>query len=273
MPVKDADPQATELDAAFAAAMEGTPKPREVPSPPDIDPDAPHGRGEDGQPLAPYGLTKDGKPKRTSAGRKPSEAPRVAKPGDPKPEGKADPKPKPALEQKDFTGPLAETSEAIWVGLTFCSMAPLGKIPLISSLPIGKDKRTGQPRKLGSLLDGLGDKIGAQAAIFNHNRGALVGALNIAANNSPKARRFAEWLETGDATWVLMCGAMLMPFISQSGSLWSGTLEEDELPPVEKLAANNKAQFDGWIERFNAQLAMAAEAAAMNMNGQSAEAA
>lgn len=258
MPVKDADPAAAELDAQIAEAWSaGISRPREVPSPPDVDLEAPHGRDDQGVPLEPFGRNKDGTIRKSAAGRKRNDEPRVGKiipPGEP-----AGDDTKPKLEQRDYTGPLAETSEAIWVGLTFASMAPLGKIPIISALPAGKDKKTGQPRKLGSILDGMETKIAAQAAIFDHNRGALVGALNIAANNSPRARRWADKLETGDATWVLMCGAMLMPFVSQSGSLWSGTLEEDELPPAEQLAQRNKQQFDAWIEKFNAQLAAAAQ--------------
>ncbi len=60
---------ARELDAEFARAMEGPSAPREPGAPPEVDPDAPHGRDDDGQPLAPYGLRNDGRPRLTAAGR------------------------------------------------------------------------------------------------------------------------------------------------------------------------------------------------------------
>src|SRR6266568_4553308 len=72
MTVAQADPRAQALDEAFAGAMGAAPKPKEPPAPPETDRDAPHGRGEDGEPLAPYGLTRDGRPKLSPAGRKPA---------------------------------------------------------------------------------------------------------------------------------------------------------------------------------------------------------
>lgn len=270
MPVKEADPRALELEDAFNAAMQGTAKPREVPSPPDIDTEAPHGRDPDGKPNAPFGYTKEGAVRKTAAGRKPnSDQPRTVAPGkivDPKPAAA-----KAELEQRDYTGPLAEASEAIWVGATMISMTPLSSIPIIKGVPIGKDKETGLPRKLGQLLEGAEKKLAAQAHIFNANRGALVGALNIAANNSARARRLADKLEMGDATWVLMCGAMMFPFISQSSALWTGELEANELPTIEKMAEANQATFDGWIGRFAAQLDAATEAAVAGIAGTSGE--
>lgn len=65
-----ADPSAAELDSEWQKAMEGPSMPREPGPPPEVDPDAPHGRDENGQPLAPHGYRNDGKPRLTSAGRK-----------------------------------------------------------------------------------------------------------------------------------------------------------------------------------------------------------
>ncbi len=263
--VRELDPSAVPIGDIFAAGMEGPSRPREVPSPADIDPDAPHGRDGDGRPLAPFGLTKDGKPKRTAAGRKPADDARVVKPGTP-----GDPDlGRPKLEERDYTRQLAETSEAVWVGLSMVSMVPLDQLPVIRSIPVPAGK--GRPRRrLGELLKGAEVRVAAQAHIFNANRGALVGALNMAANNSVKARRLVERMETGDATWVLMCGAMILPLMSQSLSLWGSTLADDGLPPAADLAGRNKATMDAWIAAFNARLEQAAADAETQagLNGQ-----
>jgi len=58
------------LDDEWAKAMEGPSLPREPGPPPEVDPEAPHGRDDQGQPLAPFGLRKDGKPAKSPAGRR-----------------------------------------------------------------------------------------------------------------------------------------------------------------------------------------------------------
>lgn len=263
--VKDADQSALDITELMGRAMSGPAQPRTVPSPSDIDPDAPHGRGDDGEPLAPYGWTKpqtkDDKPrpKLTAGGRKSKDDSRVAtvtsitRPASSASSAKAaDKQPdlgKPKLEPRDYTEGLAATSEALWVGLSVASVLPLDKTPIIGALPIGKG------RKLGDVLKGINDRIAAQAHIFNANRGALVAAVNVAAQNSQRARNLAEKLESGDATWCLMVGAMVMPFVNQSASLWTDSLAADGLPGVEQLAKANQATLDGWIAKFNAQLA------------------
>lgn len=268
MSVGTVDPDALPIGDIFAQAMAGPNKPRDVPSPGDVDPDAPHGRDAEGNPLAPFGWTKPTskndtpRPKLTSGGRKAKiDQARVA--SDPGPAASAGKSSvshaetaKPKLEPRDYAGPLAETSEAIWVGLTMLSDVPLEKTPIIGRIPVGKGK------VLGDYLAGLNRKLAAQAHIFNANRGGLVQALNVAANNSARARRLCDKLEAGDATWVLMCGAMVMPFMSQTASLWTNSLEADGLPALAKLAEANKASMDSWIAKFNSQLeALTAEAA------------
>lgn len=243
MPVKEADPAAQSLDAAFAQAMGAPARPKEPKAPPAIDPEAPHGRDDQGVPLEPFGRTKEGKIRLSAAGRKPKEdQPRVGKP-EPEPAKGGGSK----LEPHDFTEGIGDTFDSIWVGLTFAGELPLEKLPLADKIPIGKG------RKLAEALAGAGEKIQAQAMLLKSNSEQLAGALNIAANNSPRARRFAERLEGGDATWAIMCGAMLLPFVTQSRMLWSGELKAAE------LAEANKQTFQTWTAQFVAAVQPAAE--------------
>lgn len=252
MPVAAADPEATALDAAFAEAMGAAPKPKEPPAPPEIDPEAPHGREEDGSPKAPYGFTKEGRPKLTAGGRKRRDEDKARVTKAPV---KDDAKTGTVIPPKDFSKPLTETADGIWVGMTFLGQIPLADLPLVGKIPLGKGKT------LGDKLAGAERKLQAQAHILNANKGALVGALNLAANNSPRARRLVEKLETGDATWAIMCGAMMAPFVMQSRALWAGTLAENEMPSVDEMARANAANFDAWSERVSAMLSEAAQAA------------
>lgn len=246
MAVPASDPAALELDQAFAAAMAGPAKPR-VPPPPDIDPDAPFGRGEDGSPLTPHGLTKEGKVRRSPAGRKSTDVARTAK-------TEPDPPPPPGpLPAKDYSESLTATSEAAWLLLTMTSMAPLDRVPILSAVPLGKGRR------LGQVLGGLGDRLGAQAAIFDQNRASLVAALNTAAAHNARARRLAERLETGDATWALVAGSMVLPFLHQSAALWGGEMTDQ----VAALAKSNREHLEAWTVRFTEQLAAAQIAAGM----------
>jgi hypothetical protein len=74
--IPKADPGAAELggenalDAEWQKAMEGPSLPREPGPPPEVDPDAPFGREDDGTAKAPYGLKVDGTPRRSAAGRR-----------------------------------------------------------------------------------------------------------------------------------------------------------------------------------------------------------
>lgn len=260
-----ADADAVGIDELFGQGMAGPQRPREVQSPDTVDRDAPHGRDADGNVLAPYGWTKPQRPgelprpKLSPGGRKAKdENARVASVtaiippgGKAEPEGQGE-----QLEQRDYTGTLADTAETIWVGLSMAAMLPLERIPVIGTLPLGKGRTVGQ------YLAGVNDRLAAEAQIFNHNRGALVAALNTAANHSVRARRLVDKLEVTEPGWVLICGAMVMPFVSQTASLWTGTLAADGLPSAAELAKANRETMNSWIERFNEQLAAAAAQAA-----------
>jgi len=248
MPVKEADPAAVSLDAAFATAMGAPAKPKEPAAPPETDPDAPHGRGEDGEPLAPFGLTKEGKPRRSTAGRKPKDdQARVSPAAGQPPAGEV--KTGTVVGKKDYSGALGETADSLWVALTVLGQLPLDKIPLIGRIPAGKGVT------LGSRLAGAEVKLAAQAHILAEYKAPMVSALNLAAQNNARARRLAEKLETGDATWVLMCGALAAPVLVASRELWAGKLD------TAALAEANKAEFGKWMEQLTEAMTAAAQQA------------
>lgn len=244
MPVKDADPGAQELTEAFAAAMSGPARPREAAAPPEIDPDAPHGRDEAGAPLAPFGLTKDGKPRRNNAGRKAKEdAPRTtsAPPADETKKPKDTDTPPPVA---DFSEPLGELHDAIWLGISGLSM--IGpRIPVV-----------------GKKLDG--QKIAAEGYIWRQNRAHLIKAAQITADHNDAARARLARLAAGNSTWVLMAGFTLMPFVAQTAAVLAGDTALQEMNPgasVKRLADLNRDEWNEAMEDMRAQaVAMAAEA-------------
>lgn len=242
MPVKDADPRAVELDAAFGAAMGAPPRPREPAAPPEVDHDAPHGRDEAGTPLAPFGHNKDGSVRRSNAGRRASadEKPRTAAAG-------SEPEPKPGTpkpEPHNYVPALCETGDAAWMILSLgAKVGP--DIPLV-----------------GRYIPAR--KLAAQATVFKENQAQLIGAVQYASMHSQAAARWAAKLEQGEITWTLMFGMMVMPFIVQSATLWKlkdgATLGEDG-PTVEDLAASNEADLDAFMKALGSQLAEAAKQA------------
>lgn len=247
MPVKEADPAAQSLDSAFAEAMGAPPKPREPAAPPEIDAEAPHGRGDDGKPLAPFGYTKEGKVRRSAAGRKSKDdQARTAPAAVPAVPDRKDPVP---AAGKDYSRTLTETADGAWVAMTFAGRLPLAKIPLLAKIPAGKG------RTLATVLDGAEVKLQAQAALLSQNKRGLVAAVNLAAQNNARARRLAEKLEGGDATWVILAAAMAGPFLLQTQALWSGKADAKE------LAKANDQEFDEWMDGMTGLLAqVAAEA-------------
>jgi hypothetical protein len=247
MAVKDADPRAAELDAAFAAAMDGPAKPREAAPPPEVDADAPHGRDDAGEPLAPFGHNKDGSVRKSAAGRraKDDDAARTAAVAEPAGKGKSR-HAAPPPEAQDFSEPLGELHDAIWLGLSGLSM--LGpRIPLI-----------------GKKLDG--DKIAAEGYIWRVNKARLIKSAQITADHNLAARARLAKLATGDTTWVLMAGFTLMPFVAQTAAVFSGDDALRQMNPeasVQRLAEANRAEWDDAMEQLRAQAAdLAAQAAA-----------
>lgn len=250
MAVKAADPGALELDEAFRAAMDGPAKPREAAPPPESERDAPFGRDDAGSPIAPYGHLKDGRPRLGNRGRRPAdEKPRLATgPGD------VDKTPvkaaKAAGSDADFSEPLSELADAIWLGMTGLSMIG-SQIPLV-----------------GRLVPE--DKLSAEAAIFRAHQAALCGAVSLAAKHNATAARLCAKLSGGGPTWVAMCGFMVMPFFVHTAAVLKGdaALESTGLPSVADLAESNKAQMAKFMTDMSSAAQASQDAAAAAVNGQ-----
>jgi hypothetical protein len=255
MAVKAADPEAASLDAAFAGAMGKVPKPAEPPAPPEVDHDAPHGRGPDGEPLAPYGTNKDGSIRRSHAGRKAKNDPDAAR------TAPASPRDTPAETAgpgrgHDYTGALTETADAAWL-----VMSVTGKYG--PEMPL-----------IGKLIPAR--RLGAQAALFKAHSDGLVGAVQYAAQHNDAAARWAAKLEKGEVSWALMFGFMVMPFVVQSAALWQLKEDGDRLggaegPTLAELAERNGDDLDQFMSMMKLQLAaasiMAQQAAEANGAG------
>jgi hypothetical protein len=241
MPVKEADPRARKLDTAFAEAMAGPAKPREAKTPPEIDREAPHGRGEDGTPKAPYGHNKDGSVKRSPAGRKPKDdAARVT--GDAPAAA-----PKGTLAPHDFSAGLMDAGETLWFGAAVA--ARLGpQIPLV-----------------GKFIPGR--KIAATAAVFDAERPRLAAALNLAAQHDARARKVAARLADGEGSWALSVMFMVAPFTAAAAAVWQGdkALAERELPPLAELATRNEEALDRMFTKISAQMEKAQQTQAQMM--------
>jgi hypothetical protein len=235
MPVKEADPEAKSLDAAFAAAQRGPAKPKEAATPPEVDHEAPHGRGEDGRPLAPHGYNKDGSVKKTAAGRKPKdEQARTVEPGN-EPAG-SQPVTGTVIPPKDFSAALMNAGDALWFGGSM--IAKVGpKVPL-----------------LGRLVPG--QKLSATMAVFGAHKPTLAAALNEAAQHDLKARKLAVKLSEGEVGWQLTCMFMVAPFVATIGAVWQGdeALAERELPLLAELVSKNEKAMDEMMTKISAQM-------------------
>jgi hypothetical protein len=261
MPVKDADPRAEELDAGFAAAMTGPAKPREPAPPPPVDPEAPHGRGEDGKPLAPFGYTKEGHVRKSAGGRKAKEAKddqaRITDDQPPAAAAATAPLTGTVAEPRDYSAPLMDAAEAAWFGGSV--LAKVGpKLPVV-----------------GRLIPG--QKLAATMAVFDSERPRLAAALNLAAQHDAKARRLAERLSSSDATWSLTCMFMVAPFAITTAAVWQGeqALADRELPALEVMVKANEAAMDRMFAKISQQIeaaqAQAAEQAAEQMAAAAAQ--
>jgi hypothetical protein len=230
MPIKDADPDALSLDAAFKEAMEAPAKPREAPPPPEIDQDAPHGRDDDGNPLAPFGLTKDGKVRRSAAGRPAKDArPRTGPVPPPEPPGKPGPPAPPA----DYSRALDELADAIWLALNGVAMAG-PHVPVV-----------------GRFIPE--EKLQAQAYVLSLNKPRLCKAMQVAAEHNAGAARTCAKLAQGDITWVITAGALVMPFFAQSAAVFKGDealASFGEEATVKNLAASNKVLMDSYVAQM-----------------------
>lgn len=240
MPVKDADPAAQELSAAFAAGMNGTARPATEPkSPPPVDREAPFGREDDGTPKAPHGLTKEGKPRLSNAGRKPKED--AARVTDAQPE-------KPPAEAKkagapDYSEGLAGAANTAWFTLTLAAQVPWSRTPVLGRIKT----RGGVP--LTERLGAAQDRIHAQAHILAQGSDSLVASLNLAAQHNGRARRMAQAIceNGGDVMWMMQVVMLVKPVTDATVALWTGDFKgQDEDHPAEKWIAQQNR--DTWEE-------------------------
>jgi len=244
MAVSAADPEATELDAAWAAAQNAPAKPKEPRAPAPVDHEAPHGRDDEGAPLAPHGYTADGRPRKTAAGRRPkNERARVGRGADPAPAGDTGgggqgAKPAP----HNYVPAISETADAAWM-----VMSVGGKVG--PELPI-----------VGRLIPGR--KIAAQAAVFKAHRDGIIGALQYASAHNATAAKWAQRMERGEISWALMFGFMVMPFVLQSATMWQDTeknpaLAKAEMPSLDELAKKNEQDLEQFLSVMARQFAQA----------------
>lgn len=244
MPVKDADPNAIELETAFGEAMAGPAKPRSPEAPPAVNHEAPFGLNDDGSPKTPYGLNKDGSVRRSAAGRRaknPDDTAHIAEPGKATP---ASDQPAGKLTPKDFAAPLMEAGETLWFGGSIA--AKVGpQIPLIGRFVPGQ-------------------KLAATMAVFDSERPRLAAALNEAAQHDARARKLAEKLSTGDAGWALTCMFMVAPFTGAVAAIWQGdkALAERELPTLDEMAKKNEEAMDRMLAKITQQMELAQQLAA-----------
>lgn len=210
------DGTAIDLDAAeqeFARAM-NAPEPDEPehPAPPKREQLSEEELG------AKYGWTTgpDGQRRAKRAKGRPSAKPRetMAPPPQEPPKGGKGKDAKP-----DFTGPLTEFTEALWM--------------VAAATPIPSEV--------------LRVKVRAQAKVLRSTQGGLVQGVNLMAQHNGTIRRGVEALTMGGAGWVLPAVMALAPFAVQSAAVWRADPAD-----LVKLAAETEKE---WAEEFEAMTA------------------
>lgn len=231
-----APPAAGDVDSAFDAALnkDAAISPPAYDAPPrqavSADPDAPHGRDEDGKPLAPHGIGANGRPRIKPAGpgrgKKKDAAPRVTD------------KPAAAVATtgqapgRDYSEDLAGLGLSVWVG---ASALKGGKLPVLK-VPV--------------------PDLRPFAYVWHDQLGAGVAAWNNAAQHNATVRGWVEKL-AGEGSWQWVIGV----------GIWSANLlagfQELAAKDNAGLRASAAAANDANLQKFLAeQLATAAGATA-----------
>ncbi len=209
-----------DVDAAFEAALSadaGRGAPADVPAPPrqERDPEAPHGRAEDGTPLAPYGLKADGTPRlrEPGPGRPKADAPRVtsvpaAKAGAAKAAGTA-----------DYTDDLLGLGTAVWLGVSSMKGGKLGPVRLPDCRPY--------------------------AAVWKQTLPQMAAVWNTAAQQNDQVRSAVQkFTGDGSMTWVVGVAVVSAGFVSSC-------VELAKAPPEVKAQATaaNDAALQQYVSR------------------------
>ena len=229
--VTDAFSAALEKDAGITASAPAdiTPPPRRAAS---DDPDAPHGRNDDGTPRAPYGIGKNGRPR-----IKPAGPGRYGKSGEDKPrvETSAAPAaPAGKTAGKDYAPGLVATGEQLWLALS-----------LNQGIKFGKRKaKDGTVRPLVSLPD-----TRPYAVVFREQLPMMAKAWSDAANQNATVRRYVAKFagSEGDGiAWVLGVGLSSAMF-----AMGCATLAKQENAELRaQLAEKN----DGDVQQYFQQM-------------------
>lgn len=191
------------------------------------DPDAPHGRAEDGTPNAPYGHRADGRPRLKPAGpgrghgRQGDDRARVIEHPTAAAAGGAGAAPgaaAAAADGPDYTEQLAELGTAVWLGASSLRGGRLLFLPIPDTRPY--------------------------AAVWRQNLGPMVGAWNAAARQNATVRGYVERL-SGEGSWGWIVGVSVT-----SAALLASMAEMARADPAvkAKACAVNDAQFEKFIE-------------------------
>lgn len=190
-PVPPADPVGGAFEAALRADASAVAA-GQAPAPPRItsssDPEAPHGRGDDGRPLAPFGYVKG------------TERPRI-KPAGPGRGGKDD-------------QPRTERTPAVPAGQA-------GKVIPPSTLPDFREDLAGLGMSIwigGAMLP----PTRPYAYLFHQSLPGMVEAWNAAAQQNAAVRGQVEkWAGEGSYGWVLRVSIATVPFLVSCAQLAS----------------------------------------------------
>lgn len=215
-PVGDAFEQALRSDAQAAQAGQAPAPPRITAS---SDPEAPHGRGDDGKPLAPFGFVKGTerpriKPAGPGRGGK-DDAPRTAK-APAVAAGQAG-KVIPPGDQPDFREDLSGLAMSVWIG--------------------------------GAMLP----PTRPYAYLFRQAMPGMVEAWNAAAQQNAAVRAQVEkWAGEGSYGWVLRVSITTVPFLVACAQLASTPKDPaaaaDRKALRADLAARSKADLDEYMQ-------------------------
>jgi hypothetical protein len=209
----------SDVDAAFEAALSadaGRDVPADIAAPPrhDRDPEAPHGRAEDGSPIAPFGLKADG-------------TPRLREPGPGRPKGDEKPRvtasaPGPGKASKggggaDYTDDLMGLGLSVWVGASALKGGKLLGLPLPDARPYAVAWKAQLPQ--------------------------TVAAWNAAAQQNATVRGYVEKFSgEGSLSWVIGVAVASAGFIAGCAEI-----ARADASTKAQLAAANDAQMQQFI--------------------------